>query len=183
MVGQAQAFRGRERERATLDGLLDRVREGESAALVLRGEAGIGKTALLQYCARQASGCRVAQIARVESGLEMPFAALHQLCEPMLDGIDALPDPQPQSLRVAFGLEIGSAPDRFVVGLAVFGLLAEIATERPLVCLVDDAQWLDEPSRQVLGFVGRRLLAEAVLLLLAVRESGDEQLLPALASL
>ena len=156
MVGRAPAFRGRERERAALDQMLDRVREGESAALVLRGEAGIGKTALMQYCARQASGCRVAQIAGVESELEMPFAAIHQLCEPILAGIDALPEPQQQALRVAFGLAVGSAPDRFVVGLAVLGLLAEAAAERPFVCLVDDAQWLDEPSRQVLGFVARR---------------------------
>ena len=160
-----------------LDGMLDRVRDGRSAVLVIRGEAGIGKTALMQYCARQASGCRLAQIAGVESELEMPFAVLHQLCAPMLDDLDALPKPQQQALRVAFGLEDGSAPDRFVVGLAVLGLLAEVGAKRPLVCLVDDAQWLDEPSRQVLGFVGRRLLAEAVLLLLAVRETGDNQLL------
>ena len=165
-VGRAPAFRGRARERAALDGMLDRVREGESAVLVMRGEAGIGKTALMQYCARQASGCRVAQIAGVESELEMPFAAVHQLCEPMLGHLDALPEPQQQALQVAFGLAAGNTPDRFVVGLAVLGLLAEVAAERPLVCLVDDAQWLDEPSRQVLGFVGRRLLAEAVLLLL-----------------
>jgi DNA-binding CsgD family transcriptional regulator len=183
MVGRAPAFRGRDHERAALDQLLGRVREGESAVLVMRGEAGIGKTALMQYCARQAAGCRVAQIAGVESELEMPFAALHQLCEPMLSGIDALPEPQQQALRVAFGVTIGTAPDRFVVGLAVLGLLAEAARERPLVCLVDDAQWLDEPSRQVLGFVGRRLVAEAVVLLCAVREVGDEQLFPALPSL
>ena len=159
--------------------MLDSVRDGKSAVLVIRGDAGIGKTALMQYCARQASGCQVAQIAAVESELEMPFAALHQLCAPMLDdNLDALPTPQQQALRVAFGLERGNASDRFVVGLAVLGLLAEVGAKRPLVCLVDDAQWLDEPSRQVLGFVGRRLLAEAVVLLLAVRETGDEQLFP-----
>jgi DNA-binding CsgD family transcriptional regulator len=163
--------------------MLDSIREGESAVLVIRGEAGIGKTALMQYCARQASGCRVAQIVGVESELEMPFAAVHQLCVPILDQLGALPEPQQHALRVAFGAEVGNAPDRFVVGLAVLGLLTEVAAERPLVCLVDDAQWLDEPSRQVLGFVGRRLLAEPVLLLLAVREAGDEQLLPALRSL
>jgi len=144
--------------------MLDRIRKDESVVLVIRGEAGIGKTALMQYCARQASGCRVAQVVGVESELEMPFAALHQLCQPMLDRLGALPEPQQQALRVAFGAEIGNAPDRFVVGLAVLGLLTEVAAERPLVCLVDDAQWLDEPSRQVLGFVGRRLLAEPVLL-------------------
>src|SRR5262245_18763446 len=149
----------------------------------MRGEAGIGKTALMQYCARQASGCRVEQIAGVESELEMPFAALHQLCGPMLGGIDALPAPQQQALLVAFGLAAGSAPDRFLMGLAVLGLLAEAAVERPLVCLVDDAQWLDEPSRQVLAFVGRRLQAESVVVLLAVRESEDDRAFPALKAL
>jgi AAA ATPase-like protein len=156
--------------------MLDRVRRGESAALVIRGGAGIGKTALTQYCLRQASGCRVAQIAGVESELEMPFAALHQLCRPMLGELGSLPEAQQEALRVAFGLAAGNPPDRFVVGLAVLGLLAEVAEERPLVCLIDDAQWLDEPSRQVLEFVGRRLVAEAVLLLLAVREAGDQHL-------
>ena len=181
-VGRAPAFRGRARERATLDGMLNRVREGDSAALVMRGEAGIGKTALLHYCARQASGCRVAQIAGVESELELPYAALHQLCEPMLGPLEALPMPQQQALQVAFGLAAGNTPDRFLVGLAVLGLLAEVAAERPLVCLVDDAQWLDEPTCQVLGFVGRRLQTEAVLLLFAAREAGDQQVLPALPS-
>ena len=163
--------------------MLDSVREGASAVLVIRGEAGIGKTALMQYCARQASGCRVTQIAGVESELEMPLAAIHQLCAPMFDHIGALPEPQQQALRVALGAEAGTAPDRFVVGLAVLGLLTEVAAARPLVCLVDDAQWLDEPSRQILGFVGRRLLAEPVLVLLSIREAGEEQLLPALTSL
>ena len=163
--------------------MLESVREGASAVLVIRGEAGIGKTALMQYCARQASGCRVTQIAGVESELEMPLAAVHQLCAPMLDHLGALPEPQQQALRVALGAQAGNAPDRFVVGLAVLGLLTEVAAARPLVCLVDDAQWLDEPSRQILGFVGRRLLAEPVLLLLSVREAGEEQLFPALTSL
>ena len=179
----APVFRGRAGERATLDRMLDRVREGESAVLVMRGEAGIGKTALMQYCARQASGCRVVQIAGVESELEMPFAAVHQLSAAMLPQIDALPQPQQHALRVVFGMEVGDPPDQFVVGLAVLGLLTEVAADRPLVCLVDDAQWLDEPSRHVLGFVGRRLLAEPLLLLLAVREGGDEHLFPSLASL
>src|ERR1700704_2044371 len=171
-------FRGRTRERQVLDGLLDRVRGGESAVLVVRGEAGIGKSALMRYCARQASGGRLVQIAGVESEMEFPFAALHQFCGPMLGGpmlggLAALPEPQERALRVAFGLATGTAPDRFVVGLAVLSLLAENAAGRPLVCLVDDAQWLDEISSQVLGFVGRRLLAESVLLLFAVRETGD----------
>src|SRR3954467_14757794 len=117
-VRQAPSFRGRAPERAALDGMLESVRKGGSEVLVLRGEAGIGKTALMQYCARQASGCRVAQVAGVESELEMPFAAMHQLCSPMLGHVDALPEPQRQALRVAFGAEFGKAPDRFVVGLA-----------------------------------------------------------------
>ena len=147
------AFRGRARERKALDDLLGRVRDGESAVLVIRGEAGIGKTALMRYCARQASGCRLAQIDGVESEMELPFAALHQLCGSLLGELDALPEPQQRALRVAFGSAAGTAPDRFMVGLAVLSLLAENAATRPLVCLVDDAQWLDEASSQVLGFV------------------------------
>jgi DNA-binding CsgD family transcriptional regulator len=177
------AFRGRARERQALDGLLDRVRGGESAVLVIRGEAGVGKTALMRYCARQASGCRLVQIAGVESEMALPFAALHQLCAPLLGDLAALPEPQERALRVAFGLAAGSAPDRFVVGLAVLSLLAEEAAARPLVCLVDDAQWLDDASSQVLGFVGRRLLAESVLLLFAVREAADERLFAGLPAL
>jgi DNA-binding CsgD family transcriptional regulator len=180
---RASAFRGRARERQVLDGLLDRARGGESALLVIRGEAGIGKTALMRYCARQASGCRLAQIAGVESEMELPLAALHQLCTPMLSGLAALPEPQQRALRVAFGLAAGPAPDRFMVGLAVLSLLAENAAARPLVCLVDDAQWLDEASSHVLGFVGRRLLAEPVVLLFAVRESAGEQIFPGLSAL
>src|ERR1700759_5622455 len=157
------AFRGRVRERRVLDDLLGRVRNGESAVLVIRGEAGIGKTALMRYCARQASGCRLVQVDGVESEMELPLAALHQLCGPLLSGLTALPEPQQRALRAAFGLAAEPAPDRFVLGLAVLSLLAENAAERPLVCLIDDAQWLDEASSQVLGFVGRRLLAESVL--------------------
>ena len=151
--------------------------------LVIRGEAGIGKTALIRYCARQAAGCRLIQFAGVESEMELPFAALHQLCMPMLDGLAALPEPQEHALRVAFGLAAGPAADRFVVGLAALSLLAENAAARPLVCLVDDAQWLDDASCQVLGFVARRLLAESVLLLFAVRETADEQMFPGLPAL
>jgi len=157
--------------------MLQRVRAGESSALVVRGEAGIGKTALLQYCESEASGCRVVQIAGVESELELPFAALQQLCGPMSDNVSGLPEPQQRALEVAFGLTTGSTPDRFVVGLAVLSLLAEAASREPLVCLVDDAQWLDTASLQVLGFVGRRLLAEGVVLLFAVREAGGTRLL------
>jgi DNA-binding CsgD family transcriptional regulator len=182
-VPRTPAFRGRDREREALDRLLDRVRGGESAVLVIRGEAGIGKTALMHYCARQASGCRLAQIHGVESEMELPLAALHQLCTPMLSSLDALPEPQQRALRVAFGLASEPAPDRFVLGLAVLSLLAENAAARPLICLIDDAQWLDAASSQVLGFVGRRLLAEPVGLLLAVREPAGEQLFPALPAL
>jgi DNA-binding CsgD family transcriptional regulator len=151
--------------------------------LVIRGEAGIGKTALMRYCARQAAGCQLAQVHGVESEMELPLAALHQLCTPMLSSLDALPKPQQRALRVAFGLATEPAPDRFALGLAVLSLLAENAATRPLVCLVDDAQWLDEASSQVLGFVGRRLLAEPVGLLLAVREAAGERLFPGLPAL
>ena len=182
-VPRTPAFRGRARERQALDGLLDRVRGGESAVLVIRGEAGIGKTSLMHYCARQASGCQLAQIHGVESEMELPLAALHQLCTPMLSSLDALPEPQQRVLRVAFGLTSEPAPDRFVLGLAVLSLLAENAAARPLICLIDDAQWLDDASSQVLGFVGRRLLAEPVGLLLAVRETAGEPPFPGLPAL
>ncbi len=177
------AFRGRVRERQALDHLLENVRGGESAVRVLRGEAGIGKTALLRYCARQAAGCRVAQIAGVESELALPWAALHQLCAPLLGELPALPEPQQDALRLAFGTASGRAPDRFLVGLAVLGLLAEATAQRPMVCLVDDAQWLDDASTQVLGFVARRLLGESVALLFAVREAGDERRFPGLPAM
>jgi DNA-binding CsgD family transcriptional regulator len=180
---RSPAFRGRARERQALDALLDQVRGGESAVLVIQGEAGIGKTALVRYCARQASGCQLAQVHGVESEMELPLAALHQLCTPMLSSLDALPKPQQRALRVAFGLAAEPAQDRFALGLAVLSLLAENAAARPLVCLVDDAQWLDEASSQVLEFVGRRLLAEPVGLLFAVREAAGERLLPGLPTL
>src|SRR3954452_2956026 len=169
------AFRGRSGERELLDRLLDNVRAGQSAVLVIRGEAGIGKTALLHYCARQASGLRVAQIAGVESEMELPFAGLHQLCAPMLGRLGALHEPQRVALGVALGLESGEPPDRFLVALATLSLLAEVATERPLLCVVDDAHWLDAASAQVLGFVARRLLAESVAMVGAVREPSDDR--------
>jgi DNA-binding CsgD family transcriptional regulator len=143
----------------------------------------MGKTALLRYCADQASDCQVAQIAGVESELELPFAALHQLCAPLMKELPPLPEPQERALRVALGLADGSTPGRFLVGLAVLSSLAEVAAKRPLVCLVDDAQWLDEASSQVLGFVGRRLLAESVLLVFAVREEPRVQLFEGLPTL
>jgi DNA-binding CsgD family transcriptional regulator/tetratricopeptide (TPR) repeat protein len=138
--------------------------------LVLRGEAGVGKTALVDYLVGSAAGCRVARAAGVESEMELAFAGLHQLCAPMMGHLDRLPGPQRDALAVAFGLSTGSAPDRFMVGLAVLSLLAEVAEEQPLVCVVDDAQWLDRVSAQTLAFVARRLLAERVALVFAARE-------------
>ena len=153
-----------------LDGQLQRVRAGESSVLVVRGEAGVGKTALLEYVADRASGCRIVRVAGVESEMELAFAGLHQLCAPMLDRLDGLPGPQQDALRVAFGLQDGAAPNRFLVALAVLSLLAEAAEAQPLVCLVDDAQWLDRASVQALAFVARRLLAERIGMVFAVRE-------------
>src|SRR4051795_11880268 len=173
MVGRRPSvLLGRADERALLDRLLENVRAGQSAVLVVRGEAGVGKTALLHYCARQASGFHVARIAGVESEMELPFAGLHQLCAPLLGRLGALPQPQQAALGVALGRSSGPVPDRFLVALAALSLLAEVAAERPLLCLVDDAQWLDGASGQVLGFVARRLLAESVGIVLAVREGG-----------
>jgi hypothetical protein len=141
---------------------------------VVRGEPGVGKSALLDYLAERASGCRVARAAGIESEMELAFAGLHQLCAPMLDRLQRLPAPQRAALRTAFGLSSGSAPDRFMVGLAVLSLLSDAAEEHPLVCLVDDAQWLDHASAQVLGFVARRLEAESVGLVFGARVPSDE---------
>ena len=166
----ASAFLDRVSEREVLDRLLAQGREGQSAVLVIRGEAGIGKTALLRYAARQASGFRVAQVAGVEAEMELPFAGIHQLCAPLLDQLDALPQAQQDALNVALGLASGDIPDRFLVGLAVLGLLSAAAETRPLLCLVEDAQWLDDASGLILGFVARRLLAESVAIVVTVRE-------------
>ena len=155
--------------------MLQNVRGGQSAVLVVHGEAGVGKTALLHHCARHASGFRVANIAGIESEMELPFAGLHQLCAPMLGRLDALPEPQRAALCIALGLSSGAAPDRFLVALGALSLLAEVATERPLLCQIDDAQWLDAASAQVLGFVARRLLAESVAIVFAVRDPTDER--------
>jgi predicted ATPase len=144
--GGGSALRGRRGECATLDGLLRMVREGEGQCLVLRGEPGIGKSALLAYLAERASGFRVVRAAGVQSEMELPFAGLHQLCAPMLDRLEHLPGPQRLALATAFGLSEGEAPHRFLVGLAVLSLLSEVAEEQPLLCLVDDAQWLDTAS-------------------------------------
>jgi DNA-binding CsgD family transcriptional regulator len=166
----ASGFLDRTSEREVLDRLLAEVREGQSAVLVVRGEAGIGKTALLRYTARQASGFRVAQVAGVEAEMELPFSGIHQLCAPVLDQLDALPQPQQDALNVALGLAPGDVPDRFLVGLAVLGLLSAAAEERPLLCLVEDAHWLDAASGLILGFVARRLQAESVAIVATVRE-------------
>ena len=160
---------GRHIECCELDRLVEAVCAGESRAIVLSGEAGVGKTALLDYVAKQASDCRVIRAAGVQSEMELPFAALHQVCAPALGNLERLPVPQRDALRIAFGMTVGSAPDRFLVGLAVLGLLADVAEQRPLVCLVDDEQWLDRSSAQVLGFVARRLAAESVGLVFAAR--------------
>src|SRR6476659_6378069 len=167
------ALTGRRSECDVLDGLIEGVRAGESRALVIRGEPGVGKTALLDYVADHASGCVVARAAGVESEMELAFAGLHQLCAPMLDHLDRLPGPQRDALATAFGLSASAAADRFLVGLAVLSLLAETAEDQPLLCIVDDAQWLDRASAQALAFVARRLLAERIALLFAARERGD----------
>ncbi|WP_433556605.1 ATP-binding protein [Pseudonocardia xinjiangensis] len=168
-------LRNRHDEREVLDRLLKAARAGRSRALVVRGEPGVGKTALLEYVVAQASGCRVERIAGVQSEMEMAFAGLHQLCAPMLGRLGRLPEPQCDALRTTFGLAAGRAPDRLLVGLAVLGLLAEVARERPLVCVVDDFQWLDRASAEVLTFVARRLVAESVSVVFASRlESEDE---------
>src|ERR1700682_5247430 len=167
-------LRGRRTECEALDRLLDAVRAGESRALVVRGEPGVGKTALLEYAVEQASGCRVVRAAGVQSEMELAFAGLHQLCAPMLDRLERLPVPQRDALRTAFGVSPGSAPDRFFVGLAVLSLLSEVAEERPLICVVDDEQWLDRASAQALAFVARRLDAESVGLVLAARKQSHD---------
>ena len=161
-------------ERAALSQLLDAARAGRSGVLVVRGEPGVGKTALLDWAVESAAGLRVARVAGVESEVELPFAAVQQLCAPMLDELGSLPDPQRAALGVAFGLETGPAPDRFLVGLAVLSLVSGVAERQPLLCVIDDAQWLDQASALVLAFVARRLLAEPVALVFAAREPGGE---------
>jgi DNA-binding CsgD family transcriptional regulator len=170
----ARGLRDRLRERETLEQLLHDARDGRSAVLVVRGEAGIGKSALLRDLAERASGFRVAQVAGVESEMELPFAGLHQLCAPILGELDALPEPQRRALGVALGLDSGDAPDPFLVALGALTLLSEVAEKQPLLCFVEDAQWLDGASRQVLGFVARRLLAEPVAMVFAVRDPNTD---------
>jgi hypothetical protein len=165
---------GRERERDAVDRLLDAGRAGRGGVLVVHGEAGIGKTALLECALEAGREFRVARIFGVEIEMELAFAALQRLCCPYLKLMEHLPEPQRDALAVAFGLGAGPAPNPFLVGLAVLGLLAEVAEERPLLCVIDDAQWLDTASARALAFVGRRLLAEKITLVFATRELGQE---------
>jgi DNA-binding CsgD family transcriptional regulator len=166
-------LRGRRSECDALDRLLDRARVGQSATLLVLGEAGVGKTALLEHLRGRATDCLVLRAAGVQSEMELAFAGLHQLCAPLLDRLQRLPGAQRRALETAFGLSAGTAPDRFLVGLAALGLLAEGSRERPVVCLVDDAQWLDRVSAQALAFIARRVSAEPVALVFAARPPAD----------
>src|ERR1700761_8749549 len=170
----AAGLMGRVRERSVLDQFVAGVRAGTGQALVVRGEPGVGKTVLLDYLAGRASGCRVVRAAGVQSEMELAFAGLHQLLAPLLDRLGQLPAPQQEALRTAFGLSAGPAPDRFLVGLAALSLLSEAAAERPLACLIDDEQWLDQASAQALGFAARRLGADPVALVFSARRPGEE---------
>ena len=174
LPGQGTSLRGRGSECARLDELLAAIRGGESRSLVLRGEPGIGKTALLEYALESAPDMTVLRAGGVESEMELPFASLHQLCGPVLDRLQMVPAPQRKAVEIVFGLRPGDAPDRFLVGLAVLSLLAEVADDGPVLCLVDDAHWLDRASALTLAFVARRLLAEPVCIVFATREPGEE---------
>ncbi|MFJ9712073.1 AAA family ATPase [Streptomyces sp. NPDC101234] len=177
------ALVGRQRECAALDNLLAGLRDGGSRVLVVRGEAGIGKSVLLECMAAQASRVQVTWARGVEADMELPYASLHQVCAPFLDGVEELPQPQRDALRVAFGTAVGDPPDRFLVGLAVLTLLTRASETRPVLVLVDDAQWLDQVSRQTLEFVARRLLAEPVAMVFAVRDPEGQSALAGLPAL
>jgi len=174
---------GRRTEREALDRLLAGTRAGNSRVLVLRGDPGVGKTALLHYVAEQASDCRIMQVAGVESEMELAYAGLHNLCSTLLDRLDSLPEPQRNALATAFGLAPGEPPNQFLVGLAALGLLADAAEDQPVVCLVDDTQWLDRVSVETIAFIARRLLAESVAVVFAVREPWHDGLLNGLLEL
>ncbi|MEU4428341.1 ATP-binding protein, partial [Actinoplanes sp. NPDC024001] len=167
-------LRGRQREQHALDDLLLEVRAGRSRALVLRGEAGTGKTALLDYLAERSATVRVLRAAGVESESEIAYSGLQQLCAPLLGSLDRLPEPQRTALRIAFGLTVGPAPELLVLGMATLGLFAEAATAEPVICLIDDVQWLDRLSGLILAFAARRLDAESVALVFAARERTHE---------
>ncbi|MGO9892022.1 MAG: ATP-binding protein [Solirubrobacteraceae bacterium] len=173
-AGRLAPLRGRADECGRLDGLLADVCRGESRCLVLQGEAGIGKTALLEYLIESASDMTVLRAVGVQSEMELAYASLHQLCAPLLDRLERLPAPQRDALRVVFGMSGGAPPDRFLVGLGVLSLLSEVAEERALLCVIDDAQWLDQASAPTLAFVARRLLAEPIGIVFAAREPGQE---------
>jgi hypothetical protein len=164
---------GRERERGALDRLLEAAHDGHGGVLVVHGEPGVGKTALLEYAGAAGREFRVLETVGVEGEMELPYAALQQLCSPILDRSERLPDPQRDALGVVFGLSAGQAPNPFLVGLAALGLLSEASREQPLLCSVDDAQWLDRASARALAFVARRLLAEKIALVFAARELGS----------
>ncbi len=174
---------GRTDECAALDRLLADALGGASRAVVLRGETGVGKSALLAYASGRAKGWTVASAAGVESEVELAFSGLHQLCAPMLDRLDRLPTPQRAALEVVFGLDSGPPPDRFLVALAVLSLLAEAAEQQPVICLVDDAHWLDEASAQIVGFVARRLLADRIAMVCAERTDAGVRALAGLPEL
>ena len=178
-----RAVVGREPERRALQAMVDGARAGRSSVLVLRGEAGVGKSVLLDHVAEQATGFEVLRVAGVQSEVEMAFGGLHQLCASMLGRLDELPPPQADALRTAFGLQAGRPPDRFLVGLAVLNLVAAAAAHTPVLCCVDDAQWLDRVSAQTMAFVARRLHAERVAVAFAVRESPDDDPFTALPHL
>ena len=171
--GLAEQLLGRQRERAVLDRLLATARDGHGAVLVVQGEPGVGKTALLEYAVEAGQDFRVIRTAGVEGEMELDFSALQQLCSPILEFTDRLPKAQRGALGVAFGLSTGQAPNAFLVGLAVLGLFAEAAEQQQLLCVVDDAQWLDGASARVLAFVARRLLAERIVLAFATRDAGS----------
>src|SRR5436190_18492389 len=172
--GPGGRLRGRASECALLDDLVSAIRRGESRSLVLRGEAGIGKTALLEHLIASAPDATVVRAVGVQSDMELAFASLHQLCGPLLDRLERLPAPQRQAMEIVFGLATGEVPDRFRVGLAALSLFSDVAEKRPLLCVIDDAQWLDRASALTLAFVARRLLAEPVAIVFAAREPGAE---------
>jgi DNA-binding CsgD family transcriptional regulator len=173
---------GRQAESEALDLLVEQIRGGTSRALVVHGEAGIGKTAMLEYLTEHARGCQVIRAAGFQTEMELAFATLHQLCAPLQAQQAKLPAPQQGALRIAFGLSAGPPPDRFLVGLAVLTLLADAAAKRPLLCVVDDYQWVDHASARVLAFVARRLGAESVGMVFGTRvQGGDLSGLPELA--
>ncbi|ADJ47394.1 LuxR family transcriptional regulator fused with ATPase domain [Amycolatopsis mediterranei S699] len=176
-------FLGRTSECRRLDEMLAQARDGRSAVLVIRGEAGIGKTSLLRYAARQAAGLRVVDVAGVQAEMELPDSGIQRLVAPLLGALGEIPAPQRNALRVASGLAAGDAPDRFLVAVAVLTLLAVTAASRPVLCLVDDVQWLDPPSLGALGFVARRLGADAAAMIFALREPSATHVLDDLPQL